>query len=505
MHVWRFVLIIFIILVVIAVPPVSNWLVAMAEDPYVPALDPPWCDGDSDGYCVIPFGLDCDDANPNTNPGSEERADLKDNNCSGFEDEPPLGFVRQGFTMGGAASAVAWYGDYIYLAAMATMRVYHAPEGEVPLQVYEFELRDWAREMVVDGETLFVAARGDGLYAFDLSMDPSHPEPAGRVSGFLQVGEYVDVGAIFNGVDARNNQVAVARVNNVTKDQGGVDAIIYEYDPVLDTFNLVTAIETNVRGNEEKEAPITASFSQDGVGLYIGYGILVGELVYVPFDNPEDGVLRADIGSPMDIAAHGEWTYLALTGLVSADQSFGMLSRVRPFSSTLEVEPLITNNGSGAGISVGVHEDLLCFGTWSPGRYEQGYNLWVYRDLGGENPLRVGSAGTLDWIYQLACRDSGSGAGWAYVADEWGGLELWASDGVSLTLDLVNHRVPSGTLSPDLWVDGSRIFAAKEGAGLWYFDEDHPEQVSIAAEWIDRSDPGCSCEGCCPPEEGAWP
>jgi hypothetical protein len=166
---------------------------------------------------------------------------------------------------------------------------------------------------------------------------------------------------------------------------------------------------------------------------------------------------------------------------------------------------MITNLGSGAGISVDTHGDLLCFGTWSPGRYESGYNLWAYRGLDGPSPVRVGAAGTLDWIYQLTCRDSGSEQGWAYVADEWGGLELWASDGAALTLDLENHRIPSGALSLDIFTQGQRVYSAKEGAGLWYFDEATPEQPAIAVEWIDRSDPGCACQDCCPPEQGAWP
>jgi hypothetical protein len=56
-----------------------------------------------------------------------------------------------------------------------------------------------------------------------------------------------------------------------------------------------------------------------------------------------------------------------------------------------------------------------------------------------------------------------------------------------------------------LWADGSRVFSAKEGAGLWFFDEPDPHGEHIAVEWIDRSDPGCSCTGCCPPQDGPWP
>jgi len=467
------------------------------------AADPPWCDLDGDGFCFVFFGLDCDDNDPQTYPGAEERADLKDNNCSGFEDEPPLGFDRVGYTMGGAASSVAWYGDYIYLTAGTTLRVYHAPSGGAPLQIYETELRDWGREMTVDGDTLFVAARGDGLQAFDLSVDPAHPEPAGAVSGVIDVDGYAGVEAIFNGVDAVDKRVAVARVNNVTKTQGGVDALVYDYDPVSDTFTLVSVFGTEVRSKTDKEAPITVGLTEDGAGLYIGYGILVGELVYVPVDSPGEQAIQADIGSPMDIATQGDAAFVALTGLSFED--FSMLSRVTPVGGVLVEDEIVINSGSGAGISVGVDGDLLCFGTWSPGRYEEGYNLWTFRDLDQTMPTRVGNAATPDWIYQLTCREDDSETGWAYVADEWGGLELWASDGISLTLDLDTQRVPSGALSLDIWTDGDRIYTAKEGAGLWTFDDGNLESDRVAVEWIDTTDPGCACEGCCPPEVGLWP
>jgi hypothetical protein len=428
------------------------------------STDPAWFDNDGDGFCFVPFGTDCDDTDSNSYPGAEEVADLKDNNCSGFEDEPPLGFNREAYAMGGAASAVAWYGDYVYLAAAAILRVYHAPPGTEPQQVYETELRDWVREMVVDGDTLFVAARGDGLYAFDLSEDASHPELVGRVSGYLEVGGYNGVLSIFNGVDARDNRVALARVNNVPKTQGGVDALVYDYDPGSDTFTLVKVFGTEVRAKTDSEAPISVALTGDTNGLYIGYGILVGELVYASLDAPGEQAIQVDIGAPMDIVTQGDTAYVALTGLTWPWEDFSMLSRVRPVDGELLEEPIVTHPGSGAGVSLDVDGDLLCFGTWSPGRYEEGYNLWVFRGLDGGQPQRVGAAGTLDWIYQLACRDSGSGTGWIYVADEWGGLELWLSDGTILTLDLERHRVPSGTLSLDLWADGERIYSAKEGA-----------------------------------------
>jgi len=118
------------------------------------SADPTWCDQDSDGFCPKPHGTDCDDSDSLTYPGAEERPDLKDNNCNGFGDEPPVGFTREGYSGQGFASAVEWYEDYVYLAAAAVLRVYHAPPGTEPTLVHEIEFRDWVREMAVDGDTL---------------------------------------------------------------------------------------------------------------------------------------------------------------------------------------------------------------------------------------------------------------------------------------------------------------------------------------------------------------
>jgi hypothetical protein len=207
----------------------------------------------------------------------------------------------------------------------------------------------------------------------------------------------------------------------------------------------------------------------------------------------------------MDIATQGDTAFVAITDLDLPWVEVSALSRVSIVGEALVEEPILTNPGSSAGGSVDIHGDLLCFGTWSPARYEDGYNLWVFTDLLEDAPTRVGAAGTLDWIYQLACRDSETGSDWVYVADEWGGLEAWQMDGLALTLDLAQHRVATGALSLGLWNDGSRVYSAKKGAGLWVFDEADPQHERVAVEWIDRSDPGCNCAGCCPPAVGSRP
>ena len=434
-----------------------------------------------------------------------ERADLKDNNCNGFGDEPPVGFAREASTMQGFASAVEWYGEYIYLAAGAVLQIYRAPAGAQPTLVYEIEMRDWAREMAVDGDTLFVAARGDGLLAFDLKADPARPKPAGRVSGLFSAANFNNVEAVFNGVDAKRGRVAVARVNSVAQNQGGVDAVVFSYDPASDAFTVVKAFGTDVRSKALPESPISVGLTEDGSGLYIGYGILIGELVYAPIDKPGDPVLRKDTGAVMDIATKGNTAFIAITGLALPNADNPMLSRISIGASNLIEKPIVTNRGLIAGYSVDIHGDLLCFGGGGVARYEAGrYDLWAFTNLLAETPTRIGAAGTPDWIYQLACRDAPTGSDWIYVANEWGGLQLWESNGKALTLNLNRDRVATGMFGFKIWSDATKIYAIKEGGGLWIVDESALSRERAAVEWIDRADPGCKCAGCCPPQQGAW-
>ncbi len=487
----------------------TSWPTATPGLAPAPA-DPAWCDHDGDGFCPQPIWSDCDDNDPLIHPGAEEQADFIDNNCNGFGDEPPIGFARQDYSMQGAGSAVEWYGDYVYLAAASVLQIYYAPPGAEPTRLEnEIEFRDWVREMAVDGDTLFVAARGDGLYAFDLDQDPAHPTAAGHISSRFDASGYTDIEAVFNGVHARGGRVAVARANSVAKSQGGVDAIVFDYDTASDSFTPVRVIGTEVRSKTMSEIPISVALTEDGSCLYIGYGVLVGELVYLTVDNPAAPVLHGDFGAIMDIEPKNDQAFVAITRLDWPGVDVSMLSRVSLLEGELVEEPIVTNEGSGAGMAVDIHEDLLCFATWSPGRYEDGYNLWTYTNLLADTPARVGAAGTLDWVYQLACRHPETGPDWVYVADEWGGLEMWQSDREALTntltLDLGHYRVATGALSMGLWNDGPRLYSFREGAGLWFFDESTPHHEQTAVEWIDRSDPGCSCADCCPPENGPWP
>ncbi len=96
-----------------------------AHSPSSHHADPAWCDKDGDGFCPTPIWSDCNDDDPLIHPNAEEQADFIDNNCNGFGDEPPIGFVREDYSMQGAGSAVAWYEEYIYLAAMSGLSYFN--------------------------------------------------------------------------------------------------------------------------------------------------------------------------------------------------------------------------------------------------------------------------------------------------------------------------------------------------------------------------------------------
>lgn len=495
-HIWR------LTVRLIGIPALALICLCAGQAASIGALA---CDRDGAMLCSAP-GPDCDGQNPAGRPVGTEQAAREDGACTGFANESPAGFLRSGYALQGAASAVAWHGDYVYLAAAAVLQVYYAPPGATPTLVRELELRDWVREMAVDGDTLFLAARGDGLYALDLSADPANPAIAGRVEGVFDAGGYSGVKATFNGLDARNGRVAVARANFVAQSQGGVDALVYDYDPSADAFTLVRVIGTEARGRTAAEVPITAGLTEDGTGLYLGYGAPAGELVYVPIDSPADPFLRLELGAAMDIKVKDDVAFVAVSRIDWPWVTVSMLSRVQIVGGALVENRMLTNLGSSAGGSVEIDGDLLCFGTLTPARYEgDRYNLWAFTNLLEPAPVRVGAGSTPDWIYQLACRETDANSGWVYAADEWGGLELWQRNAYSLTLDLNRDRVATGALSLGMWNDGATVYSIKEGAGLWSFEESDPEGGRPIVEWIDLADPGCQCAGCCPPAQGTRP
>ena len=421
----------------------------------------------------------------------------------------PFGITRVARSMAGYASAVEWDGDYIYLAASTVLQVYFAPRDEPPKLVHEIEVRDWIPEMEVVDETLFVAARGDGLLVFDISNDPAHPRLTDRVSGIVTVPGHGEIEAVFHGLHAVPGRVAVAHVNNVNRSVGGVDALVYDVDTETGRLSLAAVVPTDVRAVETVETATTVALTSDGTGLYVGYGVLPGELAFVRLDGPELSVIHADIGSPFDIETRGDTAFVALTRLCGRAQTCNMLSRLEVGESGLAETPLLTNKGAAAGGAVDIDGERLCFGTWSPARYGQDgdSNIWVLSATSRDEPEVLASAGTMDWVFSLACRQGSRESDEVMVADEWGGLEVWRRDEGRLRLDLARDRMPTGALSDSVWVGdgGSRVYSVKNGAGLWAFDPARPSEPWPAVEWIHRSDPGCACEGCCPPQVGSRP
>ena len=146
--------------------------------------------------------------------------------------------------------------------------------------------------------------------------------------------------ALINGVDARSGYVAVALANNGPQSEGGVDAVVYTYDPALDLFTLVKAIGTEARSITTAEVPVAVGLREDGSGVYIGYGVAAGELVYVPLAVPSDPILNINIGGVMDIKTKGSYAFVAITRVDWPWVTVSMLSRVGIVGGELMEEPL---------------------------------------------------------------------------------------------------------------------------------------------------------------------
>jgi hypothetical protein len=448
-----------------------------------------------------------------------------------------VGFTREGFYMQGLAYAVELYehddGLYVYLAAGAVLQVY-CREGEAaPVLVAEIEFRDRVKDMIIKENTLFVTAGGDGLHAIALD-DPSNPKRAGCLHGTFDTPRFSGIDAVFLGVDAffaeERYFVAVTRDRFRNKAYGGADAVVFEYDPETDEFSSLRAFGTEIRADRGSGDPIRTPFpvkwSSDGSALWIGY-VFDGEVSYIPlnYENPEEVLHFLKKGSIWDLEVVEEWVFVA----AQHSGSRNMLIRLRVEGGEIVNEPLMKSQ-NGLGVALDSDGDLLCFATCVLERFfyndamfhkrwehaeRGGYNLWLFKDLMEPVPTLLDTACTMDWVFDIACRNPETGSDRIYVADEWGGLQLWEYDGHDFTLKrdpetgipATDVRIPTGAaLTGKMWSDGSRVFALKAGAGVWYLDDADPAVENVAVEWIYESDPGCQrCPDCCPPGEMKLP
>lgn len=389
------------------------------------------CDGD--GFSP-PF--DCNDNDANIHPLALENADWADSNCNGYEDVA-IGLTREKAALkGGTAMAVEYYGDYVYVAASSWLKIYLAPPGSIPIMVGQVELREMVREMHISGNTLFLANRGDGLIAMDLTT-PSNPVERGRVSGYFVAPGLIDpVGAAFNGVDATfdsaTHTVAVAVFNDIFS-QGSVDAAVFSYDPLCDPqreecFTVINAFDSDFLRGNELSVPVVVGLTQNGDGLFVGYS--GQEMVYTKVDGSGTPLSINYTTGVFDIAMHGDDAYVA-SGKIDGNIK---LSRVRLQNNALVRENIHSVDITGAGAAVDISGDTLCFGIGGPDRDPQGHNLYVFDGVqSGGLPTLAASEGTQDWIFQLAYRETGSGTGYVFVADEWAGLQFWQRNQGTLT------------------------------------------------------------------------
>jgi hypothetical protein len=142
-----------LLILLILLSALVSELIVLHSSAAIPS-DPGRFIADSSSFHCEPFVPDCSESDVLS--GSKAAW----GEVSGFGKELPVGFDREGYSMQGAASAVEWYGGYVYLAAASVLQVYHVPPGATPELIHEIELRDWVREMEIAGDTLFMAARG---------------------------------------------------------------------------------------------------------------------------------------------------------------------------------------------------------------------------------------------------------------------------------------------------------------------------------------------------------
>ncbi len=470
------------------------------------------CDADEDGYTVA--AGDCDDNDPSIQPGAEERANIVDDNCNGFADEPPVGLeLDEGATaLQGWATAVAHADDHVFVSGAATLLVYHeGTDGALALEA-RVDLRDVVYDMALDGDTLFLAAGNAGLVAVDVS-DPAVPVIADQ---------RVDFAA--SSVGARNGYVAVGHRNQKTVavypfdgERFGAPVFTYAGDDCMMASDYVSAVTLGGPSGEHLYVGYAGTHEEDQSGTTLT--VQDGDLAYFEDFHAGPSVPAACL------SRHGDdpiGAVSALSALDEADRSGVFLATERKTMQDVPslrwVEPVCDPAGvcvleevvpcedcycdaadpedcpdgtllKGRGNAVAGDSSLVCVGGMHVFDYKLD-DLWCVRDPFSPNPRPL-STRTLDLVYDLEFNRDSDGIARLYVADEWGGLQVYQPD---TDLDRMVARAATGAQSFAVWRDRQTIYSVKEGAGLWRYQEGTGEDpVVLERVWSRGGDPTVAC------------
>lgn len=527
-----------------------------------PDFDLPVC-----GDQCIGAGEDCDDGNTASDDGCDSKCIYErcgpgrpDSNCdSDVADERPLNFRREGYSGQGPANAVVRYSrqegkhdaEYVYVAAGHVLQVHKilrtGPDSEPlasdtsPASLRDIsEFRDEVAHMDVDGDFLFVVSPGDGIHVFDLSEDPAEPMPISGSPIYLE-------DCSVNDFDANAELVAVAceaRPNSMGKFTA---AKVYTFTPPNPTSEAVKLslfysvrsqnVQTGMQSTFRNATSL--ALTMDNAGLYVGYKVNIvsplaselkefGEISYVSLKDIEAASKKTQILKsgrtviPLDMAVRGNHLYAAVYSIENST----VLSRFHLEDGAIVEEPIMNAldhdlkpSIAAKGRALYIDDNSLAFATEGAFRYcasgfPESANVWLFEwtDNLTALPNMVASASTLHEVSDVLCRHAETASDWVYAADGWGGLQLWRWNRENKSLELPrppparDYHFPTGGNAFMVWADGSKIFSAKGGAGLWLFDENEPENEMPIVEWLESADSDCnSCSDCDCPLGGVFP
>ncbi len=435
-----------------------------------------------------------------------EFPDIKDNQCDGFADEPPVGLELDGERLKGVSTAVLRVEDTIYLAAMGTVVIFHDNGTDPPVQVNqgaEIVTEDGINRMAYQDGILFLAAQNAGLEAFDVS-DPTAPRPAGTVKGI--VARYVD---------ARAGRVAVGMRNSL-------EVRVYDYDPSRTGEEFQEVFRYLDDGNycvtDTSTTDVSAvALTSDGRSLFVGYDTYSPLPSLQHYDGELALVQNLD-GTPATACLPHEESYpnrvIGTVGeivpvengeirgaLVTTHTSFDTYDAPSLRWVWLEGDRLasvaLVGEPGKKGVGYALDGDLDAVGFCSS--YQIGTdndNVWLVTNPLDDARRQVFGGRTVDIAYDVDLHWEG-GTPVLEAADEWGGYQVYRPDSGSGRL-VRNQKIDIGGFGAALWVDGDGVFAGKEGAGLWGYSATADDPERLVLEYIHPDDPGCRSPGACP-------